>query len=101
MPVIDLEALAMRRAQEQLAATDFRSPCPEDTRRRRPGTYGFKRGAANARNKRLSEAVVLEIRRRRAAGETLEAIGSRHGITDGMVSKIVNRRAYAWVEEAA
>lgn len=94
-----VETVAAQRAREQLAAIDFKNdPCPQQ-RRRQPGTFGFRKGEANCRAKRLTPDTVREIRRCRAAGERLNAIGERFGITDGMVSKIVRRAAYAWVGE--
>jgi hypothetical protein len=54
------------------------------------------RGTMNGRAK-LTEAQVVEMRTRHAAGVTAAALGREYGVTDAMAGRIVSRRAWAHV----
>lgn len=54
--------------------------------------------AANGKARaKLTEAQVIEIRARFAAGEQQRALGAEYGISQAQVSGVVNGRTYAWV----
>jgi hypothetical protein len=50
---------------------------------------------------RLTEAAVVAIRRRRAAGETLAALAAEYGVTPYTIDKVAKREAWRHVKEAA
>ncbi len=52
---------------------------------------------ANHANSKLTEADVVEIRRRRAQGETLMSIGAAFGVRFTTIEKVVNRKAWLHV----
>lgn len=55
-----------------------------------------KRGSARSHS-RLTEATVLEIRRRFAAGETGPSLAAEFGVTDGCITDAVNGRSWKHV----
>jgi len=64
---------------------------PAERHRQSMVLKGVAAGVRNA-SARLKEADVLEIRRLKAAGETLSALSARYGIGKAAVSHIVTRR---------
>lgn len=63
------------------------------------GTSGPRPGVPGERqwNAKLTEADVIDIRRRRDAGEILRTIAADHGITIGATHHIANRKSWRHV----
>lgn len=73
----------------------WKTPAENTADRLVHGTHN--RGERHARVK-LTEAGVLEIRRRLAAGETQAAIAADVGVTHSAISSIAIRKNWAWLE---
>lgn len=56
-----------------------------------------EKGVSGRNSCRLTDAEVVEIRRRYAAGETQRALGLEFGVVRTTVSRIVNRKAWEWI----
>ncbi len=61
----------------------------------RPG-HRHNQGERNA-NARLTDALVLELRARHAAGESQSALAREHGVTQSLVSQVVRRTRWRHV----
>lgn len=47
---------------------------------------------------KFSDDEVRAIRAERERGDRLSVISARHGVSDGLISRIANRKAYGWVK---
>lgn len=99
---MNLEAIAVARAQEQLASIDFRrdpDPQPHRNKRSRSGAprAGAPRGEANGGRRSFTPEQVRAIREAHAAGASFVDLSVRYEANASSIGKIVTRRNYAWV----
>jgi hypothetical protein len=69
---------------------------PSDSTWQADPRYDGQRGSLHSHAK-LDENKVREIRRRRAAGETLAAMAAEFGVTPGLIGHVIHRRAWKHV----